>query len=80
MSTTQFRALSQKVGTWVSEREYAALFGLSAATLANHRALDKRAGRTSARPGFPIYRKIGGSIRYLVSEHLMNASESATAA
>jgi hypothetical protein len=66
MSNEQFKTLSAAVGTWVSEKQYAEIFGIDPQTLANHRYYDKRASRTAPRDGYPTYRKIGGAVRYLL--------------
>jgi hypothetical protein len=51
-------------GRWATVKEYVAFTGLSAQTLANWRYRDSQAGRTEAQPGFPRYRRFGGSVRY----------------
>lgn len=53
---------------WVSEREFAERHGLARQTLTQWRYQDRLAGRDSARPGFPAYRRFGRAVRYLVEE------------
>jgi hypothetical protein len=55
-------------GIWVTDNAYAAIYGLNPRTLRNWRVQDRKAGRTCARPGFPIYKRFGGSVRYLVEK------------
>ena len=55
-------------GRWVSAPVYSALFGFSTQTLSNWRQQDRDAGLTEPRPGYPIYRKFGTSIRYWVAD------------
>jgi len=51
---------------WITAKEFAARHGLHPQTLANWRHADKRAGLTGPRPGYPVYRRFGGAIRYWV--------------
>ena len=51
---------------WVSEKAYATRHGLSRQTLCNWRYRDRLAGRTEAEVGFPVYRKFGQAVRYLL--------------
>ena len=51
---------------WVTARELARLTGLGQQTLANWRLLDRRAGYEGGRPGYPVWRRFGGAIRYKV--------------
>jgi hypothetical protein len=53
-------------GRWITERQYAELTSISKQTLANWRFRDKKAGRSGAAPGFPVYRRFGRSVRYWV--------------
>ena len=39
-------------------------------TLANWRHKDRKAGRTEARPGYPVYRRFGKAVRYLLEDPL----------
>ncbi len=53
---------------WVTAKELSRLTGLAPGTLANWRHLDQKSGSRSARPGFPVYRRFGRAVRYLVDE------------
>ena len=48
----------------MTAKQYGEIFQLSEQTLSNWRFLDRRAGRKAARPGFPVYRYFGGTVRY----------------
>jgi hypothetical protein len=50
---------------WITASQYAELHSMSKQTLANWRYADLRAGRQEAAPGYPKYRRFGGSVRYL---------------
>ena len=52
------------MGRWVTDRTYSELHAISRQTLANWRARDRRAGRTGAAPGYPVYRYYGRAVRY----------------
>ncbi len=79
MSRDKLKRLSDLAGTWVTEKEFAELFGLHRGTLTNWRFMDRRLGLTAARPGFPTYRRFGGAYRYRVDGEptAMQANESA---
>ena len=62
---------SEEHGFWVTPREFSRLTGIPRQTLANWRYQDRRAGRASAAPGRPIYRKFGNCVRYFVSPELL---------
>jgi len=66
----KFAVISKQVGYWVSEQQYSELFSIAPKRLRQWRWMDHKVGRTSAREGYPIYRKVGGLIRYLVIETL----------
>lgn len=51
-------------GRWVSEKVFAEIHGLAAQSLTNWRYRDRRAGRTGAGPGYPVYKYFGGAVRY----------------
>ena len=53
-------------GRWVTDRIYSELHNISRQTLANWRFRDRRAGRSGAPPGYPVYRYFGGAVRYFV--------------
>jgi hypothetical protein len=55
-------------GTWTTARRYAGFFGVDEQVLANWRYRDKKAGRETAMPGYPQYRRFGKAIRYFVPE------------
>lgn len=55
---------TEQTGKWVSAKVYATFFGLSQDTLGNWRWRDRRAGRSEAVPGFPVYRRFGRAVRY----------------
>ena len=55
-------------GRWVTERAYAARYGLARQTLANWRYRDRQAGRDHALPGYPFYKRFGAAIRYRLSD------------
>ena len=59
-------AVVSEEGRWVTGERYARLHDIGVQTLANWRHQDKVQGRTTARPGFPIYRRFGGAVRYLL--------------
>ena len=60
----QRQAVLEGEGRWVSEREYSQRHGLARQTLCNWRHRDRRAGRDSALPGYPVYRRFGKCVRY----------------
>jgi hypothetical protein len=71
MQSSNSQAAEQQqteLGRWVSEQTYANVYGLSRQTLTNWRYRDKLAGRSEAAPGFPIYRRFGKAVRYLLAE------------
>lgn len=51
-------------GRWVTARIYAEIHGLHKQTLYNWSHRDRKAGRTEAAPGRPIYRKFGEAVRW----------------
>lgn len=51
---------------WVSDLEYSEQYGIHRQTLANWRAKDRKAGRSSAPPGFPTYKYFGRCVRYRI--------------
>jgi hypothetical protein len=53
-------------GRWVTEQVFSEIHSISRQTLANWRYRDRLAGRTEAAPGFPIYRRFGKAVRYLL--------------
>ena len=55
---------SEQQGRWVPSKTYAGFYNISAQTLTNWRYADRKAGRTSAAPGFPVYRYFGRCVRY----------------
>ncbi len=55
-------------GRWVTEKVYAAAFGLSAQTLTNWRSADLQADRSSAPEGYPTYKRFGRCVRYWLPE------------
>lgn len=54
------------VGRWVTAKLFAAHHSLHPQTLANWRAADRAVGRTTARDGYPTYRRYGSAVRYLL--------------
>lgn len=63
---TETLARAELSDIWVTEREYARFFSLNRQSLANWRWADRRLGLKSARPGYPTYKYIGGTVRYLL--------------
>jgi len=63
-NATADRTLS--AGRWVTEARYSEIYSISRQTLANWRYRDRRAGRTEAVLGFPVYRRFGKAVRYLL--------------
>lgn len=53
---------------WATPREYGIIHEISEQTLANWRYQDRLAGRTEALPGYPVYRKFGAAVRYLMED------------
>jgi hypothetical protein len=53
---------------WVSEKVYGPAHEIQLQTLRNWRYLDRQAGRTHAAPGFPVYRRFGRAVRYLIDD------------
>jgi hypothetical protein len=58
--------LTRLAGRWVTEARYAETYSISRQSLANWRYRDRQAGRTEAGPGFPVYRRFGKAVRYLL--------------
>lgn len=49
---------------------FARFHSLAPQTLANWRYQDRKAGRTTAGPGFPQYRRFGKAVRYRLEDPL----------
>lgn len=60
------------VARWISAREFSRLTGISPQTLANWRYQDRLAGREGPLPGYPLYRRFGGAIRYYLDPQLVS--------
>ncbi len=57
---------------WVTAQVFAEVYGLRSQTLSNWRYQDRKAGRTEAAPGHPVYRRFGKAVRYpLASDELV---------
>ncbi len=67
---TETKGREAVCGRRVSNLEMARWLGLHVGTLRNRRSLDRRDGQ---RRGRLIYRKFGGSVRYWLSEELLNS-------
>ena len=68
---TQCNELADELGgRWVTDRVYSQLHEISRQTLANWRYRDRKAGRTQAAPGYPIYRHFGEAVRYWLPRDL----------
>jgi hypothetical protein len=50
---------------WVRAKVYARTHDIRVQTLTQWRYQDRKLGLTSARPGFPIYKKVGTIVLYL---------------
>jgi len=66
--TTKHSTQTLVSGRWITERQYAELHSISRQTLSNWRFRDRRAGRSSASPGYPVYRRFGRAVRYYLIE------------
>jgi hypothetical protein len=51
-------------GRWVTAKTYGDFYGFTEDVLGNWRYKDKKAKRTEAAPGFPIYKRFGRAVRY----------------
>ncbi len=63
-TTTHNSANRPSAGKWVTEAVYSDHTSISRQSLTNWRYKDKLAGRTTAPPGYPVYRRFGRAIRY----------------
>jgi hypothetical protein len=53
-------------GRWVTEATFSEIHGISRQTLANWRYRDRQAGRVGAASGYPVYKRFGRAVRYLL--------------
>jgi len=61
---------AQPTQQWVTAERYSQIYSISIQTLANWRFKDRRAGRKTARPGFPKYRYFGTAVRYEIEPEI----------
>lgn len=54
----------------MTEKEFSEIYSIPRQTLCNWRSQDRKAGRDGPRPGYPIYRRFGGCIRYWLPDDL----------